>query len=342
MILRSERSIIDKWESSDIVVSVCCMTYNHEEYIEQAIVGFLSQETNFAFEIIIHDDASQDSTPEIIKRYQGSYPHIIFPIFQTENQHSKKEKSIGTFRQFVYPKMRGKYIALCEGDDYWIHPYKLQQQYEALERNPSLDLCFHPAKVISNDEFIRMQSDYWNDEKIIAVETVIKGGGGYMPTASIMYRRVLRDDIDNFFDVYGPSPVGDVILQFLGSLRGGALYLPIIGCVYRTMATGSWSSRMATDFEFRLVTIKNLVRMYNNLNQYSDLKFGPLFSEIISSFIISESTNPYMEKKYRSEIYHEQKQYLTRINQLRIPFRTMIRSLKKGIKVMIKKLSCND
>ena len=154
-----------------------------------------------------------------------------------------------------------------------------------------------------------------NDEKIIAVETVIKGGGGYMPTASIMYRRVLRDDIDNFFDVYGPSPVGDVILQFLGSLRGGALYLPIIGCVYRTMATGSWSSRMATDFEFRLVTIKNLVRMYNNLNQYSDLKFGPLFSEIISSFIISESTNPYMEKKYRSEIYHEPKQYLTRINQ---------------------------
>ena len=117
----------------EILVTVICLTYNHEKYIRECIDGFVMQKTNFAYEVIIHDDASTDNTAEIIKEYQQKYPDIIIPILQTENQYSKK---VPIGKTFIYPRAKGKYIALCEGDDYWIDPYKLQKQVDFLEDNP--------------------------------------------------------------------------------------------------------------------------------------------------------------------------------------------------------------
>ena len=107
------------------LLSICCVTYNHKKYIRQCLDSFLMQKTNFKFEIIIHDDASTDGTADIIKEYYEKYPDIIKPIFQTENQFSQG-KSIS--KTFIYPRIKGKYVALCEGDDYWTDPYKLQKQ----------------------------------------------------------------------------------------------------------------------------------------------------------------------------------------------------------------------
>ena len=104
------------------LVSICSITYNHAPYIRQCLDGFLMQKTNFKYEIIIHDDASTDGTAEIIKEYAERYPDLITPVFQTENQYSKGLR--GFFAKFVFPHAKGKYIALCEGDDYWIDPYK--------------------------------------------------------------------------------------------------------------------------------------------------------------------------------------------------------------------------
>lgn len=115
------------------LVSICCITYNHENYIRDAIVGFLMQKTSFPIEIIIHDDASTDNTAQIIKEYEDKYPDLFCNIFQNENQWSKGGGSI--FARFVYPQARGKYIALCEGDDYWTDPLKLQKQVDFLENN---------------------------------------------------------------------------------------------------------------------------------------------------------------------------------------------------------------
>ena len=113
------------------LVSIGCITYNHAPYIRQCLEGFLMQKTTFPFEIIINDDCSTDGTTEIVKEYADKYPDLIIPIFHEENQYQKGVR--GIYAKFVYPKVRGKYIALCEGDDYWIDPLKLQKQVDFLE-----------------------------------------------------------------------------------------------------------------------------------------------------------------------------------------------------------------
>lgn len=121
------------------LVSICCITYNHVNYLRDAIEGFLMQETSFPFEIIIHDDASTDGTSEIIQEYSNKYPELFVTILQKENQWSKGGGSI--YVRFVYPRAKGKYIALCEGDDYWTDPLKLQKQVDFLEANEEYIVC---------------------------------------------------------------------------------------------------------------------------------------------------------------------------------------------------------
>lgn len=126
-------------------VSICSITYNHAPYIRQCLDGMLMQQTNFAFEIIINDDCSTDGTTEIIREYATKYPDIIKPIFHEENLYQKGQR--GFFSKFVFPKAQGKYIALCEGDDYWTDSLKLQKQVNFLETHPDYSLCFHNAIV---------------------------------------------------------------------------------------------------------------------------------------------------------------------------------------------------
>lgn len=136
--LKTEAEIIASWKDKEkIVVSVVCATFNHELYIEDAITGFLMQETDFAFEVIIHDDASTDKTADIVREYQSKYPTIIKPIYQAENQYSK-----GGFRPTPYATKfsKGEYIAICEGDDFWIDNLKIQKQVMIFIKNKKISL----------------------------------------------------------------------------------------------------------------------------------------------------------------------------------------------------------
>lgn len=127
------------------LVTIRCITYNHEPYIRQCLEGFVMQQTNFKFEAIVHDDASTDGTAAIVAEFAEKYPDIIKPIFQTENQYSKKN---GAIRKALNEATRGKYIALCEGDDYWTDPLKLQKQVDFLEANPDYGMCHTAFKVV--------------------------------------------------------------------------------------------------------------------------------------------------------------------------------------------------
>jgi len=119
------------------LVSIGCITYNHEKFVREAIESFLNQKTTFKVEILIHDDASQDRTPEILKDYAQEWPHLFSMILQTENQYSKGLNP----EDINLRRAKGKYIALCEGDDYWTDPLKLQKQVNFLESNPDYSVC---------------------------------------------------------------------------------------------------------------------------------------------------------------------------------------------------------
>jgi len=128
-----------KDKDNTVLVSIICDTFNHEMYIRQCLDGFITQKTDFLFEVLIHDDASTDGTADIIREYKTEYPDIIKPIYQTENQYSKKIK---IWEAYQFPRAKGKYIALCEGDDYWTDPYKLQKQVDFMEKNPDYGMVF--------------------------------------------------------------------------------------------------------------------------------------------------------------------------------------------------------
>ena len=134
-----------------VEVSVVCNAYNHEKYIRSALEGFVMQKTSFPFEVLVHDDASTDHTAEIIREYEIKYPDIIKPIYSTENQYSKND---GSLDRIQYGRVQGKYIALCEGDDYWMDPLKLQKQYDLLEKHPEIDMCATAAKTERNGEIV--------------------------------------------------------------------------------------------------------------------------------------------------------------------------------------------
>ena len=132
----------------DVLVSVICNTYNHEAYIRQCMEGFLAQKTSFRFEILVHDDASTDHTADIIREYEAKYPELIYPIYQIENQYSKGNPISPTIQ---FPRARGKYLAFCEGDDYWTDPFKLQKQVSFLETHSDYSSSVHNVLTIDKN-----------------------------------------------------------------------------------------------------------------------------------------------------------------------------------------------
>ena len=177
--------------SDNVIVTIRCLVYNHEPYIRQCLEGFVMQKTNFPFEAIVHDDASTDGSAAIIKEYAEKYPDIIKPILEIENQYSKHD---GSLRRIMDSHTRGKYIAYCEGDDYWIDPLKLQKQVDFLERNPEYGLVhtyFNYVDVQGN--IIPPPTDFYKNLK----ERIFDGyiwdyylvNPGFILTCTAMYRR---------------------------------------------------------------------------------------------------------------------------------------------------------
>ena len=127
---------------SSPVVSICCLTYNHAKFVRQCMDGFLMQKTDFGVEILVHDDASTDGTDDILREYEERYPDKVFPLYEEQNKFSQGYRGRMDI-EFNYSRARGKYIAYCEGDDYWTDPLKLQKQVEFMESHPEYSVCFH-------------------------------------------------------------------------------------------------------------------------------------------------------------------------------------------------------
>ncbi|WP_429158091.1 glycosyltransferase [Aeromonas media] len=234
LINRTEKDIMASWLADEpIRVSICCITYKQEQYIAQAIDSFLMQKTMFPFEIIIGEDCGGDGTLSILSEYQANYPSIIKVITSEGNVGA----NANLLRVFNYAK--GDYIAVCEGDDYWIDENKITRQYLSLRENKNVDICFTSARTLNEDGAMGVFSKHTDIVKLFTLSEVVRGGGGFMPTASLMFRKNIVQKIPAWFLT---APVGDFYLQVLGSLNGGAIYLPEASAVYRVNAISSWSS----------------------------------------------------------------------------------------------------
>jgi glycosyltransferase involved in cell wall biosynthesis len=243
--LRSEAEIMHSWTGGNKpLVSIVCPTYNHERFVHDAIEGFLAQITLFPFEIIIHDDASTDSTVQIVRHCSERFPRIIRTIFQRENQFSKGRKIL----PIVLSHVRGRYVALCEGDDYWTDPFKLQKQKDFLYENPSFSTCIHNVKVIYEDLSLDSHPHFLPKEcgphtypkpKQKAMLSDLMNGN-FIPTPSVMFRSGIFQKFPPWFD---KCSMGDWPLHVLNTKYGGGIgYLDEMMGVYRVHSKGLWSS----------------------------------------------------------------------------------------------------
>lgn len=221
-------------------VSIVTTTHNQEAYVRQAFDSFVAQQVDFPVEIIVADDASTDSTPAIIREYAERYPHLFRPIFRPEN--------LGLNRNLVgaLAIARGEYIALCEGDDYWVDPLKLSKQVAFLDGNPQTAVCFHPVRVVWEDGHAKDSTFppiYLRGN--LSVEALILMN--FIQTNSVMYRR-----LESYDDIPADVMPLDWYLHVRHAVRGEIAMLPEPMAVYRRHADGMWKNQIADPPKFWL------------------------------------------------------------------------------------------
>lgn len=275
----------------EIAVSIICNAYNHEKYIRETLESFVMQECNFKYEVLIHDDASTDGTVAIIREYEKKFPEMIFPIYQTENQYSK---GISVTKTYQYPRVRGKYIAFCEGDDFWSDALKLQKQYDTMEKHSDIDICAHAASIIKNGKKIGKIAPV-SKSQIIPLEMVIAGGGAFVATNSLMYRTsLLKSEMRFEKEVYF-----DYVMQIKGALRGGMLYLSDSMSTYRQAVNGSWTMGMVRNPEKWISHLKRVKSMLQILNEETDYQYN----QVIYNQLLHEDFEIYCAKREYGNIW---------------------------------------
>ncbi|MCB4808736.1 glycosyltransferase [Tamlana sp. 62-3] len=256
------------------LVSICCLVYNHEKFLKQTLDSFLMQQTSFPFEVVIHDDASTDSSADIIRSYEAKHPEIFKPIYQTENQKSKFKSGMNP--RFNFPRAKGEFIAVCEGDDYWTDPLKLQKQVDFFNNNSDFVLCFHNVTILNSRGKKTTETSMIknNQKEVFKTEDIIEKW--FVPTCSIMFRNLDDFELPNWFF---RCISGDFPFLLLLSLRGKFKYLPItMGC-YRLHNTGA-STKHKGYFK-----VYGMIFIYQSFNQFTNYKYESIVNKGIKEAI---------------------------------------------------------
>lgn len=219
-----------------IMASINCVTFNHVNYIRTALDSFLMQKTDFAFEILVHDDASTDGTSDIIREYAARYPEKVKPLIQTENQYSQGIDNISG--AFNFPRARGKYIFMCDGDDYFLSPDKLQKQVDYMETHPDCTLCIHSANIdLVGKALTEGQMRPYRKSRVLSPEEIIDKPSGYAMSSMAFPARLVGDLPDYYVD----CPVGDTPIQLIAAANGYGYYFDEAMSAYRVGVAGSWT-----------------------------------------------------------------------------------------------------
>ena len=263
------------------MVSICCTTYNHEKYIRDALDGFLMQKTSFKFEVLIHDDASTDGTADIIREYEEQYPDIIKPIYQTVNQYSK---SVPITKTYQIPRASGKYIAMCEGDDFWTDEYKLQKQFDALEHNPECVMCTHivmdvdengkqletarPKPELADKIFNNIISSKELFDNIF-IDNIIP----FQTSSFFVKKSVMESYYHNPPSFSIGKGFGDVPLLWYSITQGSVYFIPEVMSNYRKDCPGGWTVRTYASKDYLVKHFQRLLGMVQEYNFYTHNQF---------------------------------------------------------------------
>lgn len=254
-------------EKQEIMASINCVTYNHAGYIRKALDSFLMQETDFQFEILVHDDASTDGTSDIIREYAKRFPDRIFPLIQEENQYSQGIDNISG--AFNFPRARGKYIFMCDGDDYFLSPHKLQRQVNYMEAHPECTLCIHSARIeLVGKALADMQMRPYHGNRLLSPEEIVDKPSGYAMSSMAFPARLVK----RLPEYYVDCPVGDTPIQLMAAAEGWGYYMDEPMSVYRVGVRGSWTSEgKAGDYKAKQSAYYDrMKRTYDQFNQATE------------------------------------------------------------------------
>ena len=288
---------------SDILVSVSVITYNQEQYIVQALESIIAQRTTFPFEIVIGDDCSTDTTRAICLEYKEKYPNSI--------RLRLPQGNMGSMPNWIanMDECKGKYIAFCEGDDYWTDPLKLQKQVGFLESHPDFTLCAHVSDILEYGHEIKGKVP---DRDVLETADVINQDWGIM-TASMMIRR------GSLFlpDWYGNVKNGDYGLQLLISLRGKTKLLSDSMSVYRRHEAGisntlkpfsqaAWVIYLLYEFDkytagkYKKNVLKKIKRVYKNQIGFAKEYGLRKATAMLYTFKVLSCVSPFLIKNMRN------------------------------------------
>ncbi len=229
-------------------VSVCCVTYNQEKYIRKCLDGIFAQETSFPFEVIVHDDCSTDGTVAIIQEFQKKYGDRLRLYADAENQYSQGKKIFG---DVTFPYATGRYVATCEGDDFWCDPHKLQRQYEAMEATPDAAWCTHYVQWVAEDGITEKGHTYPSaalcsgSEPVCFTTEQMLGlflQEGFQLSSYFIRASALEEYIYRMPAFVKDAPVEDEPLVRYFVAQGNTVFLPYIMSCYRQNAVGSWTA----------------------------------------------------------------------------------------------------
>ena len=263
-------------QTSEVMVSVYCAAYNHEKFIRDTLEGFVTQKTNFPFEVIVHDDASTDGTAQIIREYAEKYPTIIKPIYQTVNQYSQ---GINIVQTHIIPVVSGKYVAVCEGDDYWCDCNKLQKQLDFLESHPEYSACVHNTRKynMNTGKETLFRTD---GEQDLTIAHMIAHPGTSCHTSSFFYRVEYLRNRPAF--VHSGCSVGDYPMTIYLTMEGKVRYFPDVMSFYRQFTKGSWTNRMLVDKNMAIRSQEQFVGMLKMADEYSEGRYHEAFERAIA------------------------------------------------------------
>ena len=299
MIEKTEEEIMQNWEkSTHPVVTITCVVFNHEKFIEDTLDGFLSQITTFSFEVLLHDDVSTDGTIMIIEKYRKKFPNIIKTIYQDRNQYSQGKNPLA----ILFSDVKGEYMAHCDGDDYWTDVNKLQIQITEMKKRPWLDMSFHYASELLGNKKCGTYGKQANKDTIFTVGEVILGGGEFCVTSSLVFRSKLLEKIPDWFYT---TTVGDYPIQVLGAASGGgALYINKNMSIYRVGETSSWTSTLKqTRNSYAQLLLSN--KFLNSLNETLDKEYDAEFSKVIADKNFSFLCKMSFDIEHREKLYEE-------------------------------------